>query len=92
MTNVDIQQLMMFKFFWEDEVVLHAFVCLSKEGSELRANGGEISECVQVVNNEGGACLNALELFLPEIEPAGLKEFMCHLAGDGPRVYFRRED
>ncbi len=53
--NVDIRQLMMFKFFREDEAVLHAFVCLSEEGGELRANGGEIVECVQVVNNEGGA-------------------------------------
>ena len=78
---------MMFKFFLEDEVVLHAFVCLYKEGGELRADGGEIIECVQVVNNEEGAHLNALELFLPEIEPAGSTEFMCYSAGDGIRVY-----
>jgi hypothetical protein len=77
----------MFKFFWEDKVVLHAFVCLSEEGGELRANGGKIIECVQVVNDEGSACLSALELFLPEIEPASLTEFMCQLAGDGIRVY-----
>jgi hypothetical protein len=78
---------MMFKFFREDEVVLHAFVCLSKEGGELSANGGEIIECVQVVNNEGGSRFNALELFLPVIETASLTEFMCHSAGDGLRVY-----
>ena len=80
---------MMFKFFREDEVVLHAFVCLSEEGGELRANGGETIECVQVVNNERGAGLNALELFLPEIEPTGLTEFMCHSAGDDLRVYVK---
>jgi hypothetical protein len=78
---------MMFKFFQEDEVVLHAFVCMSKEGGELRGNGGKIVECVQVVNNEGGAHLNALEMFLLKIEPAGSTEFMCHSAGDGLRVY-----
>jgi hypothetical protein len=83
---------MMFKFFRVDEVDLHAFVCLSEEGGELRANGGEIIECVQVVNNEGGAHLNALELFLPEIEPTGSTEFMCYLAGDGLRVYVGQED
>jgi hypothetical protein len=87
--NVDIWQLMMSTFFWEDEVMLYAFVCLSKEGGKLRADGGEIIECVQVVNNKGGAGLNALELFLPEIEPAGLTEFMCYSAGDGLRVYVR---
>jgi hypothetical protein len=83
---------MMFKFLREDEVVLHAFVCLSKEGGELRANGGEIIECVQVVNNEGGARLDALELFLPEIEPAGSTELMCHLVGDDLRAYVGQED
>ncbi len=67
----------MFEFFREDEFVLHAFVCLSEERGEL---------------SEGGARLNALELFLPEIEPAGSTEFMCHLAGDGLRVYIGRED
>ncbi len=83
---------MMFKFFREDEVVLLAFVCLSKEGGELRANGGKIIEGVQVVNDEGSAHLNALELFLPEIEPASLTEFMCHLAGDGIRNYVGQEN
>ncbi len=60
---------------------LHAFICLSEEGGDLRANGGKIIEGVQVVNDEGSARLNALELFLPEIEPTSLTEFMCHSAG-----------
>jgi hypothetical protein len=67
---------MMFKFFREDEVILHAFVCLPKEGGELRANGGKIIEGVQLVNDEGSARLSALELFLPEIEPTSLTEFI----------------
>ncbi len=78
---------MMFKLLWENEVVLHAFVCLSNEGGELRANGSKIIEGVQIVNDEGSARLNALTFFLPEIEPASLTEFMLHLAGDDIRVY-----
>jgi hypothetical protein len=38
---------MMFKLLGEDEVVLHALVCLSDEGDELRANGCKIIEGVQ---------------------------------------------
>ena len=78
---------MMFKLLREDEVVLHAFVCLSNEGSELRENGGKIIEGVQVVNDEGSVCLNALEFFLLKIEPASPTELMCDLTGDGIRVY-----
>ncbi len=59
---------------------------LSKEGGELRANGGKIIECVQVLNDEGCARLSALEL------PVSLTEFMCHSAGDGIRVYVRQEN
>ncbi len=35
------------KLLGEDEVVLHALVCLSDEGGELRANGCKIIEGVQ---------------------------------------------
>jgi hypothetical protein len=78
---------MMFKLFWENEVVLHAFVCLSDEGGELKANGSKIIEVVQVVDDEGSARLNALKFFLPKIESTSPTEFMRYLAGDGIRVY-----
>ncbi len=54
---------MMFRLLGEDEVVLHALVCLSDEGGELRANGCKIIEGVQIVDDEGGARLNALKFF-----------------------------
>jgi hypothetical protein len=78
---------MMFKLLGEDEVVLHALVCLSDEEGELRANGRKIIEGVQIVDDEGGACLNSLKFFLPKIEPTSPTEFMHHLAGDDIRVY-----
>ncbi len=65
---------------------------LIEEGGKLRANGGEIIEGVQVVNDEGSAHRSALEVFLPEIEPTSLTKFMCHLAGDGIRVYVGEEN
>ncbi len=67
------------------------YACPRREVS-LEQNGGKIIECVQVANNERGVRLNALELFLPEKEPAGLTEFICHTAGDGLRVYDGQED
>jgi hypothetical protein len=78
---------MMFKLLGEDEVVLHALVCLSDEKGELRANGSKIIEGVQIVDDEGGAHLNALKFFLPKIEPTSPTEFMRHLAYDDIRVY-----
>jgi hypothetical protein len=78
---------MMFKLLWENEVVLHALVCLSDEGEELRANGSKIIEGVQVVDDEGSAPLYALKFFLPKIEPASPTEFMRYSTGDGIRVY-----
>ncbi len=83
---------MMFKLLWEDEVVLHAFVCFSNEGGELRLNGSKIIEGVQIVDDEDGAHLNALKFFLPEIELASPTKFMRHLAGDGIWVYVRGKD
>ena len=78
---------MMFKLLQDNEVVLHAFVCLSDEGGELIAKGSKIIEGVQVVDDEGSARLNALKFFLPKIEPTSLTEFMHHSAGDDIRVY-----
>jgi hypothetical protein len=78
---------MMFKLLRENEVILHAFVCLSNEGGELIANGSKIIEGVQVVDDEGSANLSALKFFLPKIEPASPTEFMRYSAGDGIRVY-----
>ncbi len=79
---------MMFKLLWENEVILHAFVCLSDEGGELIANGSKTIEGVQVVvDDEGSARLNALKFFLSKIEPASPTEFMRYSADDGIRVY-----
>ncbi len=78
---------MMFKLFQENEVVLHAFICLSDEGGELIANGSKIIEGVQVIDDEGSARLSALKFFLSKIEPASPTEFMRYSAGDGIRVY-----
>jgi hypothetical protein len=78
---------MMFKLLWENEVILHAFVCLSDEGGELIANDSKTIEGVQVVDDEGSARLNSLKFFLPKIEPASPTEFMHYSADDGIRVY-----
>ncbi len=78
---------MMFELLRENEVVLRALVCLSDEGGELIANGSKIIEGVQVVDDEGSACLNALKFFPPKMEPASPKEFMHYSAGDGIRIY-----
>jgi hypothetical protein len=78
---------MMFKLLRENEVVLHAFVCLSNEGGELIAKGSKVIEGVQVVDDEGSAHLKALKFFLPKIEPTSPTEFMRYSAGDGIRVY-----
>jgi hypothetical protein len=42
---------MMFKLLQENEVILHAFVCLSNEGGELIAKSSKIIEgvCVCVI-------------------------------------------
>ncbi len=42
---------MIFKLLQENEVVLHAFVCLSNDGGKLIANGSKIVEGVQVVDD-----------------------------------------
>ena len=83
---------MVFNLLREDEVVMHAFLCFANEGGELRSNGSKIIESVQIVDDEGGAHLDALKFFLPEIEHASPTEFMQHMAGDDIWVYIRGKD
>jgi hypothetical protein len=83
---------MVFKLLQEDEVVLHAFACLANEGGKFRSNGSKVIAGVKVVDNEGGARLDVLKLFLPETEPVGPTEFMRHSAGDDVWVYVSGQD